>query len=220
MKKSHLGAPLETLFEILFWFWGPLESCLPSNRRRAPKVAFYWKMDAKEEAKLEDVLGRLLVYKKHKKTWRKKARVFSPSKARKLEDVLYRLHISQKTANRKNIRNDQNTGKSTHLIGPICWPKDEKKWAEVVFVLVLERFFWSTVRCFDVCCFLDPRLPQNVLFYWSQTHSSLKEGIQKWHQKFDKMGVCLGMFWGLGPALLGFFVFFGGSAEVKKKGKK
>ena len=78
-------------------------------------------MDAKEEAKLEDVLGRLLVYKKHKKTHvKKKARVFSPSKARKLEDVLYRLHISQKTANRKNIRNHQNTLKSTHLIGPIC----------------------------------------------------------------------------------------------------
>ena len=28
------------------------------------------------------------------------------------------------------------------------------------------------------------------------------------------------MFWGLGPALFGFVVFFGGSEEVKKKGKK
>ena len=64
-------------------------------------------MDAKEEATLEDVLGRLLVYKKHKKNMAQpKTRVFSPSKAWKLEDVLYRLHISQKTANRKNIKND------------------------------------------------------------------------------------------------------------------
>ena len=67
---------------------------------------------------MEDVLGRLLVYKKHKKHMaKKKARVFSPSKARKLEDVLYRLHISQKTANRTNLKEDPQPTKSAHLTG-------------------------------------------------------------------------------------------------------